>query len=516
MENRLPASPGTSNSFVMQNYDPPAMQGLTHGMMNGMMNGIMNGSRTDAFYDLDARIQAFRRSDQERDSLLQDIVRQFEQLKVAHSEKCTDFENEVHARRRWQQQTQVLEYEVKAIRQRAESSSFILAIIDGDGAIFHDALLKAGSEGGSDAAHKLHTEIRKHVEELHDGPKPWSIVVHIYANLEGLGRKLTQVGIIKSPLELHTFARAFSLNQPLFNFIDVGSGKERADHKVKEHFRLFVSNFQCKHIVFGGCHDNGYLPNLDSYKHDKETAARITLLETTPIQLGFKALNFTTVQFSSVFRTDPLPEKATPPPMAPPVQAPVQVPIQPPAAPVVASPVTSNRSMTPVTTTPSATAGAQSSWASVGKAGAVEKTISIAPKKPLQRPHVLLNAYDQRIDPPLPKVERGALERFHATIKKQKYCNEYHLRGQCSLGSTCPYAHGAKLNQTDKLALQHKARNIPCSFLHDCRDVTCYYGHNCPYEDCTRYENCFFANTHGVDKQPRMKQYEDGTIDILG
>ena len=27
--------------------------------------------------------------------------------------------------------------------------------------------------------------------------------------------------------------RAFSLNQPLFSFVDVGSGKERADHKIK-------------------------------------------------------------------------------------------------------------------------------------------------------------------------------------------------------------------------------------------------------------------------------------------
>jgi hypothetical protein len=29
------------------------------------------------------------------------------------------------------------------------------------------------------------------------------------------------------------FARAFSLNKSLFSFIDVGSGKERADHKVR-------------------------------------------------------------------------------------------------------------------------------------------------------------------------------------------------------------------------------------------------------------------------------------------
>lgn len=58
-------------------------------------------------------------------------------------------------------------------------------------------------------------------------------MVQVYANFEGLARKLCSVGIIKLPLDLHAFARSFSLNQPLFSFIDVGSGKERADHKIK-------------------------------------------------------------------------------------------------------------------------------------------------------------------------------------------------------------------------------------------------------------------------------------------
>lgn len=58
-------------------------------------------------------------------------------------------------------------------------------------------------------------------------------MVCIYANLEGLARKLASCGIIHAPADMHAFARSFSLNQPLFNFIDVGVGKERADHKLK-------------------------------------------------------------------------------------------------------------------------------------------------------------------------------------------------------------------------------------------------------------------------------------------
>lgn len=94
-------------------------------------------------------------------------------------------------------------------------------------------LLSASRDGGSDAAHRLHQEIRAHILRQYETAGQWSIMVQIYANLEGLGRKLSSVGIIKTPQDLHAFARSFSLNQPLFSFVDVGSGKERADHKIK-------------------------------------------------------------------------------------------------------------------------------------------------------------------------------------------------------------------------------------------------------------------------------------------
>lgn len=139
------------------------------------------------------------------------------------------------------------------------------------------------------------------------------------------------------------------------------------------------------------------------------------------------------------------------------------------------------------------------------------KSISIAPAKPKEKKFVYLNAYDQRVDEKLAKVERGALERFHAKIAKQKMCNEYHLKGACTLGPSCPYGHGEKLSPVDRLALQHKARNIPCTFLSDCREVNCYYGHNCPYDECTRGDNCYFSMTHDMDRVSHLHFCCDGT-----
>lgn len=58
-------------------------------------------------------------------------------------------------------------------------------------------------------------------------------MVHVFANFDGLAKKLTQIGFLKAPNQFSAFATAFSLHQPLFNIVDVGSGKERADHKIK-------------------------------------------------------------------------------------------------------------------------------------------------------------------------------------------------------------------------------------------------------------------------------------------
>ena len=58
-------------------------------------------------------------------------------------------------------------------------------------------------------------------------------MVQIYVSLDKLAQKLATVGLLSHPQQLRAFAQGFSVNQPLFSIIDVGHGKERADHKIK-------------------------------------------------------------------------------------------------------------------------------------------------------------------------------------------------------------------------------------------------------------------------------------------
>jgi hypothetical protein len=245
--------------------------------------------------------------------------------------------------------------------------------------------------------------------------------------------------------------------------------------------RLFIENNQCKHIIFGGCHDAGYLTFLDTYKLS-ERSTKISLLETVAelhVIQQFKALNFSTVGFPSVFRTTPLQEK----PKLPPPQ-PIVYPATPAASPGAVS--------------------TNTNWARVSAGGDSEgKTFAVTsatknasePKK-----KVLLNHASDRVDVPLPKVDRNALTRVNAMIKENgNYCNEYHLAGKCSNQLSCPFVHGARLVGQEQLALRVKARNRLCYYEGTCTNPDCFFGHICPNDVCL-YETCYFKHLHGRDK----------------
>ena len=93
--------------------------------------------------------------------------------------------------------------------------------------------MKSGSRGGIEAADLLYTAVEQYVRELDDSANQWSIMVRIYANLGGLDKKCSQLGVVEAPGDVASFVRGFSQHQPLFDFVDAGTGKECADHKIK-------------------------------------------------------------------------------------------------------------------------------------------------------------------------------------------------------------------------------------------------------------------------------------------
>ena len=99
--------------------------------------------------------------------------------------------------------------------------------------IFDDKLLSKGESGGKEAAGLLSNSVTDYVHR-HIGniPSGYKIVARIYANLKGLGSVCQRSGIIDRSEVIEDFARGFTGTKKLFDFVDVGMGKDRADDKI--------------------------------------------------------------------------------------------------------------------------------------------------------------------------------------------------------------------------------------------------------------------------------------------
>ena len=108
-----------------------------------------------------------------------------------------------------------------------------MVLIDGDGMIFEDNLIKQGEIGGKEAAVALSGSVRDYVHMAVPGlSSDYKILTRIYANIKKLGEVCHRAGILSKPSTIEEFARGFTGSKHLFDFVDVGMGKDRADEKI--------------------------------------------------------------------------------------------------------------------------------------------------------------------------------------------------------------------------------------------------------------------------------------------
>ena len=114
-----------------------------------------------------------------------------------------------------------------------DRDAFVLVLIDGDGMIFDDKLIAKGEVGGKEAAGLLWNAVTADVHRrVPDLGSDYKVVTRIYANLKGLGDVCNLSGIMDHPMLMEEFARGFTGSKQLFDFVDVGTGKDRADDKI--------------------------------------------------------------------------------------------------------------------------------------------------------------------------------------------------------------------------------------------------------------------------------------------
>jgi hypothetical protein len=362
------------------------------------------------------------------------------------------------------------------------ANPLVFMIIDGDGAIFREDLISKGEEGGAEAAHLLQMEIKNYLKNLYPDSNldSYSVMVQVMLNMDGLSRALVNASLIQGGI--HAFARAFGRSQPLFSFIDVGAGKERADHKICSTLRVMFKLAQCKHILFAPCNDNGYLPFFDEFKQDASIAWKVTLVETTPAEPGFLKLGFKVTSFPRVFKSDPLIT-------AKPAHKP---------APLVKTLSILSPVLDPTPADATDMENGAKSWSNIARSGPTSAPSPLSVRKLPDQRFYLVNSQNDRVDPALPRYEFEAERKFkEKTGKNGNFCNERYLIGKCTK-VYCNYQHDEKLSPAELLVLKHKARSLRCTWGSECREIDCYQGHHCRNGvGCTR-DGCLWDHIDAV------------------
>ncbi|TFK57272.1 hypothetical protein OE88DRAFT_1690849 [Heliocybe sulcata] len=330
-----------------------------------------------------------------------------------------------------------------------DDNPLITCLIDGDGHIFSQELLTKGQNGGRQAAMLLTKGIITYMAD-HGGATTGrsQLWLTIYCNKSGLLETLMNHHICTAE-QFESFMLGFNQSSPLFCMVDVGSGKEAADAKIKECLRLFARWPQTSRVFFGGMynllkvhgraadlsdaggHDNGYTSTLNHLQNEGLFEKIVLLRGYKDIAWELRSLNLPDLEINGVFMPRKLsnyPHKKTP--------------------------------------TPPSTIKADDFEKFRASPRTPSSSLTMSPK---QTNKSLMNRYP---DPNLP-------------INKQKPppCNFYYL-AECKSGDRCRYGHDYILTKQQLDEIRYNSKKSPCPMInkdHVCpKGDSCCMGHYCP------------------------------------
>ncbi|KAL8645493.1 MAG: hypothetical protein Q9226_007278 [Calogaya cf. arnoldii] len=179
------------------------------------------------------RLSTLQKSDLERTKLIEDLIRQVEQL--------SDENDELYGRL------------ADALKDRRKSKPQITLQVtpqvkpEENHVTFHDTFLNQGQRGGWKASAELLRQINNDLEHnLGFDISNLEVKILAYANLKGLRERRNNTWVKRDDkwvekkdkrvirdVDMIRFAHGFTAANPLIDFIDVSPGKERTHQKIK-------------------------------------------------------------------------------------------------------------------------------------------------------------------------------------------------------------------------------------------------------------------------------------------
>ncbi|KAI1337069.1 hypothetical protein F5Y15DRAFT_392261 [Xylariaceae sp. FL0016] len=249
-------------------------------------------------------LEHYHAVDSERQGFIQSMLHKISEDEDNIKRLTLDLEDQRQSRQAYQNQSMTLQNELQRVNNRLGNDTFVVVLVDGDGAKFADDYLQDPIDGARRAAMALTQAVRESLRATDHGHDV-QILVRVYANLNDLSKSLRLSRVTSQDDDMRLFAENFTNTRADFDFVNVGKGKENADSKMRRMLNHYYKNMQCQKIFLAGvCHDNGYLHDLRDFTGDSSN--KLSLVETTPAEPGFKSLGFPILRFNGVFRSAPL------------------------------------------------------------------------------------------------------------------------------------------------------------------------------------------------------------------
>ncbi|KAH7916317.1 hypothetical protein BJ138DRAFT_1140074 [Hygrophoropsis aurantiaca] len=307
-------------------------------------------------------------------------------------------------------------------------SLLILCVIDGDGCIFNESLLKQGHEGGRLAAQQLTKAVAEYLtnEDVHVLGR-LSFWVTVYFNRTVLASLLTRHSICSLD-QFESFIAGFSQSSPRFLLVDVGHGKEGTCTKITEYLQTYIRFPQTQRIFFGGGHDSGYASTIAALQADG-LLGKLAILDGYPNTVShLQKYRLPTLALDGLFMNQK-PVSKTPSPL----------------------------NVIGLSPTLMANGGLPT---------------------PHSPPNMRTPTAGKLVDPSLPLHKHSPPP-----------CNEYYLMS-CTKGGACKYSHDYILTPEQLATLSANAKKAPCNFLKN--GLQCPYGDRCCWgHACPNGPKCF-------------------------
>nr|GAT54009.1 predicted protein [Mycena chlorophos] len=355
--------------------------------------------------------------------------------------KCTQLEVE-------QNKHQAFKDSVKGFR--------VVALIDGDGAIFTDDLIGQGRAGGTAAAHKLSKFLLDSLNGKY-GHHAYQLWVYVFYNKRGLANAL---GFVDGCFD--EFVVGFNQATRRFIMADVGDGKEAADAKIKAHLEDNIVLPQTFKIIFGGCHDNGYASDLRSHITAGFSDKLILLKGYAQTAREIAGLDLPRLENPDLFR---------------------------------AYKITGTRSRASSNSADGKCGDSQSYSDALQRQQASREKSILAPSPP--NPTSSYQGTGARhVNPALPLSKQSPAP-----------CNHFYLTNAgCSYGATCNYGHDYLLKPEHLEEIRANAKQGVCPALAKGEQCLwgdeCIYGHVCPNGPDCRYRKAGKCRFKGGDMHP--------------